>query len=585
MANRTGIELLPTVCRIVEIQSGGGLFGGKGRKAGRVRTFREIPYSPGSPGFLTAELRQIKGLERRATVAVWGLKSRHEAFLLPPAAASDLETMARREAKPAAQAADAVMVGELRDGGRREVGYVSVQPDELRSRLQPLVDAGLDIQRAVTPALAHAAVVQQRWASFPDAVTAVLSVNARATALTVLRGRIVLFAREMPWGHETERAEQAGAPLDANRFASMLASELRRSFVSLKQVHRVDVTHVLVCGDLPEPRALTGPLMNELGVEVETLDALEGLDLSSLPAAGDDFRSRLAALRTAWALATDTSVAVNLSRVQGRAASLAPKIERRHGLGLVAGILIAAAAWGLVTWLGRGAATEQDRLRREIALLDPELARLAEARRNSELVSARLAALRAFASQGPRIAKVLEVFSRSAPPEVAITDWSLEPSVGAWTLTVIGKAEGPNAAQAQLTFSRFLSSLKASPLLGDPLTAPAISVKNDDPLPEKPRNYADNRRRNLYEAELVEGTRPGWTGPTFIEVARNGRMYRIPVRQAAPNYLDEEEERRRRRRELDALERVALPDREPEETAGRRPGAVLEFTVKYEVRK
>ena len=170
--------------------------------------------------------------------------------------------------------------------------------------------------------MAHAAVVRQRRASLPDAVTAVLSVNARATALTILRGSVVLVARELPWGHETERAEQAGAGIDPNRFARNLASELRRSFVCLRQTHKAEVTHVLVCGDVPDMRSLTGPLMHELGVEVETLDAIEDFDLSRIPDSADEFRSRLAALRTAWALAADATVSVNLLPREGRAGGI-----------------------------------------------------------------------------------------------------------------------------------------------------------------------------------------------------------------------------------------------------------------------
>jgi hypothetical protein len=593
MANRTGIELLPYVCRIVEVQAGGGLFGrGKARGASRVRNFREIPYSPGSPGLLAAELRQIKGLERRASVAVWGLKSRHEAFLLPPAAPADLEIVARREAKAGSgpgspdQIADGIMIGELREAGRREVGYVSVQPDEMRGRLQPLVDAGFVIERAVTPAVAHAIMVRQRWASFPDAVTAVLAVNARVTALTIMRGSIVLFARELPWGHETERGEQADATLDSSRFAANLASELRRSFVYVNQSSKVDVTHVLVCGDVPNMRSLTGPLMSELSVEVETLDAIEDVDLTRIPDSADDFRDRAAALRVAWALAGDTSWPVNLVPRSTKPGGVVPRLERRHAYAAMAGVIIAAAVWGLVWWLGSGATADQDRLRRQIAVLDPEMARLGEARRNAEVAAARLAALRAFASQGPRFAKVLEVFSRATPDTISLTELKIEPAVGAWTLTVSGQAEGPNAAAAQITFNHFLSALKESPLLGEPLKPPSTSVRPGDPAPERRTVLADlNERR--YLPELLEPTRRAYAGPAYREIARDGRIYRLPIRQqASADYLDEEERRRRRNVEDARLGREEVVREEKPEDAGKRyPATLLEFTVTYEVRK
>jgi len=594
MANRTGIEFLPYVCRIVEVQAGGGLFGrGKGRGASRVKSFREIPYSASSPGLLTEELRQIKGLARRASVAVWGLKSRHEAFLLPPAAPADLEVVARREAKvmagpgASAQVADGIVIGELREAGRREVGYVSVQPDEMRARLQLLVDAGFVIERAVTPAVAHAMLVRQRWASFPDAVTAVLSVNGRATALTIMRGSVILFARELPWGHETDRAEAAGTSLDASRFAATLASELRRSFVYLQQNSKVDVTHLLVCGDVPDMRSLTGPLMSELGVDVETLDALDGIDLSRLPDSADEFRERLGALRTAWALAGDTASPVNLlPRSTKAGGAFVPKVERRHAFAAVAGVIVAAAVWGLVWWLGSGAAVDQDRFRRQLALLDPEMARLGEARRNAEIAAARLAALRAFASQGPRFAKVLEVFSRATPDDISLTELKIEPAVGAWTLTVSGQAEGPNAAAAQITFNRFLSALKESPLLGEPLKPPSISVKPGDPAPEKKTVLAELPERR-YLPELLVPMRRGTAGPAYREIVRDGRVYRLPLRQAtSTDYLDEEERRRRRDLEEARLGRAEpLREEKPEEAGKRYPTTLLEFTVTYEVRK
>src|SRR5512141_121325 len=220
MANRVGIELLPYVCRIVEVRENTGW---RGRSRGRtreaqVRTFREIRCAPSSPDKLTADLREIlKGrgaVGRRARVVIWGLHTSHRGLLLPPAAAADLLALARREARveEGSQAAtvnapaftsDGIVLGEVRESGRREVGYVSADPDEVKTRLQPLRDAGFEIECAVTPALAHAALVRQRWPTSPDQVTAVLAVNTRVTALTVLRGTVVVFSRELPWGSET----------------------------------------------------------------------------------------------------------------------------------------------------------------------------------------------------------------------------------------------------------------------------------------------------------------------------------------------------------------------------------------------
>lgn len=247
MPSRTGIELLPHVCRIVEVAPRTRLFGGGATEPPRVRAFREIPYSAAGSGALTGELREaLKGLDRRASVAVWGLRSTHLAFLLPPAAPADLEAVARREARavpgglPAPPLADAVVTGAT-DDGRRETGYAAVSAAELKTRLQPLIDAGVKVESAATPALAHASLVRQRRALLPDAVVAVLSVNAQATAITVVHGPVVLFARELPWGDQTNGESREKDSAARAVFTARVAAELRRSLVYVRQHQKVDV--------------------------------------------------------------------------------------------------------------------------------------------------------------------------------------------------------------------------------------------------------------------------------------------------------------------------------------------------------
>lgn len=485
MANRIGVELLPDTCRVVEVQSSRGWFGrNPGTGPSRVKAFFEIPYSPDNPGACAAELRRRLGARTRdLRVALWGLRSTHQVFNLPGTDRSDLEAMARREAKsraaagPALPVADGVMAGEHVDAGRREVGYVSVSPVEVQARLQAFENAGLGISGATTPAVAHVGLVRQRWGQFGDTATAVLSVNARATAMTVARGGVVLFTRETPWGYHTERA----IGFDPPAFAGQLASELRRSLVFLKQQTKVDVGHVLVCGDLPDLRALTGPLMHELNVEVETLDSLEGFDVAHLPEPADEFRSRIGALRTAWVLAADPSPAVNLQPREASTVSLTPSFDPQSRNRLVAaalaGVLIAGAAWGAVEYLSGTSRTRLDALRREAAALGPELQRQEAARQAATVVGARSAALEAFATQGPRLARVLEAIGKSAPGEVAITTLTMVPGPGVWRITINGQAHADTPALAQTVFNQFLRGATSSSLIGPPVKPPTITVR------------------------------------------------------------------------------------------------------------
>ena len=596
MASRTGIELLPHTCRIVEVASRARLFGGSSTEAPRVRAFREIPRSSADPDALTAELRQtLKGLERRASVAVWGLRSSHQTLLLPPAAPADLEAVARREARrvpgglPAPPLADAIVAGALRDG-RRETGYAAVSAEELRARLLPLTEAGVKIESVTTPALAHASLVRQRRALLPDAVVAVLSVNAEATAITVVHGNVVLFARELPWGDRTEApgSDQDGAARAV--FASRIAAELRRSLVYVRQSQKADVSRLLVCGDLFDLRSLTGPLINELALDVETLDVGDDLDVSKLPEPSDSFRSRLGAWRTALALAADPAPRRGLSSEHARPAALSPTLVPRVAAAAVAGALIVAAGWGVLGYLSAGVSARQERMRRTIGVLEPELQRQDDERRRVAIAAAREAALAAFASQGPRLARVLEAFSAATPPDIAISSIRAEPGVASWRLVAEGQAEGSDAGAAHAAFTRFLEALEASPLLGRPSAPPALHAQTSDPseaieqLPiEAPPQDA------VRPAQPVAEPRPAATGPSYIEVARDGRIYRIPLRRNAGS-LDAA----RRAEETRRLQEAALARRAaalspfgaiaPDAT-GRHPASVLEFTLRYEVPK
>ena len=340
MAHRVGIELLPYSCRVVEVRPTSGWLsrGDSARGDVRVAAVHEIPCAADTPGVCATEVRRVLGSHRKdARIAVWGLRSTHQVFQLPNADAGDLVILARREARqkdrgpaPAGSGfvADAVLTGEHGHGGRRDVGYVSVPPAELQARLQPFLDAGVTFASVVTPAVAHARIVQRRWGHAGAPATAVLAVNASATAITIVRGGVVLFARELPWGFDTDRA--AGGAVDVAPFAGRLASELRRSIVFLSQQSKVEVSHLLVCGDMPDLRVLTAPLQQDTNLQVETLDTADDADAAVLGASPAEQRTRAAALRTAWALAARCR-RVDVPSASRRGLSAAGRVVRSAG--------------------------------------------------------------------------------------------------------------------------------------------------------------------------------------------------------------------------------------------------------------
>jgi hypothetical protein len=91
--------------------------------------------------------------------------------------------------------------------------------------------------------------------------------------------------------------------------------------------------------------------------------------------------------------------------------------------------------------------------------------------------------------------------------------------------------------------------------------------------------------------EPIDMPRASSPGPSYIEVARDGRLYRIPLRR---NTGDLEAKRRideARRLQEAAVARqagaasTAASGADAPGSAGRHPASVVEFTLRYEVPK
>lgn len=395
-------------------------------------------------------------------------------------------------------------------GRRREVCYVSAPADEVRLRLQPLLDAGLNIEGVLTPALAMACLARLRSGASPDGVTAVVAVNGDTTGLTVVRDGLVLFSREMPWGHETERAGNTGRILDPNQFAEKLGSELRRSFLFVKQNFKVDVEQVSLCGDLPDMRTVTAPLIDLLNVEVETLDSMEGFDLSKLPEPVDEFRSRAAELRIAWAtaMATEATSPINLLPGQARTRFKVRRAQVQYGGAIAAGLLIAILGYAAAALAARSAENSAADYRRQAAPLEDQVQRLDQLRQAAQLSTARRAALAAFATQGPRLARVLEAFGRAAPGEVAITSLKASAQGVSWLVQVKGEVRAANPALAQTAFNAFLHEAEAASYLGQPAKPPIIRVVAPSEPEQAPVPVLSANGTVVADATLLGGTPP-----------------------------------------------------------------------------
>lgn len=183
------------------------------------------------------------------------------------------------------------------------------------SVLRALKAGGFAIDGFLSPPQALARLARLRQPSNPDNAVAWLTLNRRGGAIAVVRRGTVLFTRILKWRTGTV-SDRPGSNPELARYliVAQAAQELRHAVEVARVEHQTAVETVVTCGDYPDVRSLTMPLIEELDVEVETLDSLEGIRLSGT-ADADLARERASALRLACAAATSAPRRVDPRRV------------------------------------------------------------------------------------------------------------------------------------------------------------------------------------------------------------------------------------------------------------------------------
>lgn len=324
-----------------------------------------------------ARLRQERQFARQAWVTIWGLRSVHQFLRLPPAATEELDALSLREAQHELSAledeagpvsiarmiAPDVKVGMHR---RREVSLTAVSEAEIARQIQPLVDAGFDVRGVCTPAMALAALARLHERTTPGTTAAYVALEPIAMCLAIVRDGVLLFSRETPW-------DALGSAAD---LGDRLTDELRRALLFFRQSFRAVVERVVLCGAMPNLRALTSSISSALNVPVETLDSLSGIDAEAVPEPADTFRATVAALWPAIAIASGADDQPNLlPAVAGARGAMRRKMTSIAAV-VVAGILI-AIAWYLFARPGQDSRTlELTRLQTQVARLEQEVQRV-----------------------------------------------------------------------------------------------------------------------------------------------------------------------------------------------------------------
>jgi hypothetical protein len=210
----------------------------------------------------------------------------------------------------------------------------------VRTLLTPLASAGFRIQRVVSPSNALAALARIRTPR-PDGAVGWLAVDRAGVAMVVARPGELLYSHTFKWDSSVGASGSQARMLQRYSLVAYLAPELRRAIAAAREKGaRVDT--IITCGNLPDLRSLTMPLIEELDLEVETLDSLDGLTVKP------EMRDRLIELAPAIRMAC-AGAATRATRLAGAA-----RPANTGGLFRAAALLAAAGGIGWFWYSQRG---------------------------------------------------------------------------------------------------------------------------------------------------------------------------------------------------------------------------------------
>jgi hypothetical protein len=409
----------------------------------RVHHFATIGRAD-SARALTAELKLLVesgAFTRHAWVTLWDVRSTHQYVRLPADRMKDGERMAKQQGASvlgldALEITAAVAEAEPSADAeqKRELTLFAAASEDLYAQLRPVQDAGFIVDGVCTPCGALWAQARLRRTAVPGAVHAYVALGARLSALVIVSNGFLLYAKEMHWGFAES---PVGVPIVVGRddLAARLGSELKRSFLYLKQFWEEDVSQVLLCGDMPEIRSLTAPLIERLNLEVETLDSLDGIDTAGLPEPAALFTEQVASLRLAAAIAAEPPP-VNLLPVE----ITAERVSRTGRYVFAAGAA-AAVAVGAFFYAQEGA--RQDNAHRAAIALQQQTTALQPRLRSASLVTS--------SGPGAQISRILDNVTQSTAREDAVRRVHIAAEPAGWRVSVL-KA-GPSGAETTSDFS------------------------------------------------------------------------------------------------------------------------------------
>jgi hypothetical protein len=366
-----------------------------------------------------------------------------------------------------------------------------------RHALSSIETAGFQITSVISPpqALTRLAIECRRGSLSEPIAWMVL--NTYGAAIAIVRGGDLLFSRTFPITYKPDLTTSKAQLLQRYLLVSHLAPELSRGFAVVRETHGLPVNLVVTCGDLPDLRSLTMPLIEELDIEVETLDSTDGMQALSRVSISR-FEELAPALRLATAATTGDTRSV-----------------RRPMFPVLARLAAAVAVVAAVAWLGyaywRVPKTDPDR---QGTTSDRSGSRSSEAHARSApgvesaLPNSGLGQAQAASSGGSRMAPKAQ---ESAPQPVA-TGGSREPNRAVPTV--------PNTPPKQS--SRVSSDRRTA------LQTESAAPRLQEPLPRIDTVLIDQSRRLAIANGTVVSVGDTIGSRVVVEIARDGVALREP---------------------------------------------------------
>jgi hypothetical protein len=210
--------------------------------------------------------------------------------------------------------------------------------------LAPLLQAGFIVDGVMSPPEALTLLARQRPRAPGRGGAAWLALDRHAAAIAIVDDGDLKFSRVFGWNYRRP-ATPKDELLQRYSLVAHLAPELRHAFAVVRAEQGVTVDAIVTCGDLPDLRSLTMPLIEELDMEVETLDSLDGLEVAP-PLTAVELRDDAPALRLACAAAT--GVTFHDRRAPPRRAVAAAAV-----------LLAGAGIWAAAEWTDDGEVARQ----------------------------------------------------------------------------------------------------------------------------------------------------------------------------------------------------------------------------------